>query len=810
MKTPVLILLVLIAGIFQSGCRTKKDAEEQRLSWSTESPLSIPYRTRFQRLEKKNLVRNHSFETGRTFKLDSIKKSFVMDGWLQVGPDVEWVDIRQDSLFTGDEALSGYRAVKITRKQAFETDQQGEGILSDFIKVIPGNYSLSFFTRLENVRPVKERLGIKMNDAVDVRLLYFDKSKIAIGPEQSFPQVNQFINNSFKSLSLANFSAIPSFPWGKIIGKSAEFPFPDGDIPSNAHYVKIFLGLKGKGTMWIDSVDFFYTSRNFSVKERLQGYTDTNYTVQPFVIPTPKKLQRMESVIFSDKPDRLPLIVVAEKADPLILYAAGLLQKALADRANAPGINSSGFRQIPIITAVREQFITNEKLTFVLGTTGLFENYRKGFPIAEIKDHSQGYYLYSPVDLPHTVFLNGNNSQGVYYAVLTAVQLIDSRQPVYHNAQVVDYPDFENRFYTLDKISSQAAADLNSSLAKELETFKINGAYYWASGKSEYGEGSPLAKFRQIISGSGSFRIACISKGDLADPGDFFSTQMYSPELIMPDDSSLCYPSPADRGRMENRTGFTGKPAGDHAVSLSFILPPAFNNQLLDYFNYTGIPWSDIPGLTPVYSGSSFFSMNTDDADFKRFMAYTKRKPVFMDNSMLTSSAWGQFGGAYPYYSGKIRLYNIFEPFVNTGMRDHMHQLDSSLYWVNLVPSSEIDVIRLSTAADFMWNTRSYDPDFSLWKVLLSRYGAEASRALVQYADLFGLMLEIELKLTRNEPIPRNLKNVKDDFSDLSIVSGKLIQLLGPDHPLTKDIMSLNGLLKVRLEKLINRTPVNR
>jgi hypothetical protein len=261
---------------------------------------------------------------------------------------------------------------------------------------------------------------------------------------------------------------------------------------------------------------------------------------------------------------------------------------------------------------------------------------------------------------------------------------------------------------------------------------------------------------------------------------------------------------------MENRAGITGKLAGDHAVSLSFLLPPAFNNQLLDYFNYTGMPWSDIPGLTPVYSGSSFFSMNTDDADFKRFIAYSKRKPVFMDNSMLTSSAWGHFGGAYPYYSGKIRLYNIFEPFVNTGMCDHIHQLDTSLYWVNLIPASEIDVIRLSTAADFMWNVRSYDPDYSLWKVLLSRYGAEASRTLVQYADLFGLMLEIELKLTRNEPIPRNLKNVEDDLSNLSILSGRLIQLLGPDHPLMKDIQSLNGLLKARLEKLINITPENR
>jgi hypothetical protein len=812
MKTPVLILLILIAGIFQSGCHTKKDSEEQQLSWSTESPLSIPYRTRFQRLEKKNLLRNHSFETGRTFKLDSIKKSFVMDGWLQVGPHVEWVDTRQDSLFARDEVLSGYRAVKITRKQAYETDQQGEGVLSDFIKVIPGNYSLSFFTRLENVRPVKERLGIKMNDAVDVRLLYFDKSKIAIGPEHPFPQANQVIDNSFKSLSLANFSVIPSFGWGKIIGKSAEFPFPDGDIPSNAHYVKIFIGLKGLGTMWIDSVDFSYTRRNFSVEERMQSFTDTTYTVQPFVIPTPKKLQRTESVIFSDKPERLPMIVIPEKADPLILYAAVMLQNALADRATAADIKNSGFHGIPIIKAGSEKILPDEKLTFILGTTSLFEEHRKGFPMAEIQDHPQGYYLYSPVDMPHTVFLNGNNSLGVYYAVLTAVQLIDSRQPVYHNAQVVDYPDFENRFYTLDKITNPDAVDQNVTFARELETFKINGAFYRISERLELDPGGPLAKFRQLMTGSGYYRVACISSGDLADPGNFFSTRIYAPDMIIPDDSSLCYPSPADFCGIENITGIARKLAGDLAnkTGFSFLLLPAFNNQMLDYFNYTGMLCSHIPGFTHVYSGSSFFGMRTDDADFKRFMAYAKGKPVFMDNSMLTSSSWGHFGGAYPYYSGKIRLYNIFEPFVNTDIRDHIHQLDSSLYWVNLIPASEIDVIRLATAADFMWNAGSYDPDYSLWKVLLSRYGVEASRELVRYADLFGLMLEIELKLTKNEPISRNLKNVQDDLSNLSMVSGRLEQLLGLNHPLMKDIHSLNALLNDRLEKFIHGTPVNR
>ena len=143
------------------------------------------------------------------------------------------------------KCIRALRAIKISRNTAYETDEQGEGILSDFIKVIPGNYNLSFYTRLENVFPLRARLGTKMYDGVEISLLFFDRNKIPIKPNFNFPQINQVINTSFKALSFANFSYIRSFGWGKVIGKSNHFPFPEGDIPSNAHYVKIFIGLKG-------------------------------------------------------------------------------------------------------------------------------------------------------------------------------------------------------------------------------------------------------------------------------------------------------------------------------------------------------------------------------------------------------------------------------------------------------------------------------------------------------------------------------------------------------------------------------------
>jgi hypothetical protein len=286
MRLPVLISLLSIPLLF-TGC--KKDPDEQRLSWSTEAPLSIPYRQRIQRFERTNLLRNCSFETGKVLQVDSLKTSFVIDGWHQMGEHVRWVDTRNTELYRKNEALSGYRSIKVVRLHANETDDQGEGILSEFVKVIPGNYSFSFYTRLQNIRPVKSRLGVKMNDAIDIQLKFYDRNKNEISAITQFPQQKQKIDNSFKSLSLANFSTIPSFGWGKIIGKSADFPFPDGDIPTNAHYVKIFIGLKGTGTLWIDSVNFSYTRKNFSVEERMMKYTDTSMQTPLVILPTPKK-----------------------------------------------------------------------------------------------------------------------------------------------------------------------------------------------------------------------------------------------------------------------------------------------------------------------------------------------------------------------------------------------------------------------------------------------------------------------------------------------------------------------------------------
>jgi hypothetical protein len=776
------IYLILATGfIMVTGCKKHRDVEETRYTWSTEAPLTVPYRIRLQRFEKENLIRNHSFETGRTFNLDRSVTSFVIDGWQQIGQHIQWVDIRRDSLYKPDEALSGYRSVKIVRKTAFETDEQGDGIISDFIKVIPGNYTLSCFMKLEQVYPVKSRWGTRLNDAIDLNLLFFDRNKIAISPKYRFPHTDQYINASQKALSLSNYSYIKSFEWGKVIGKSEYFPFPDGDIPSDAQYVKIYIGLKGKGTLWVDSITFSYNDHNFSAGEKMSPYTDTIFPSYQAIIPTPKHYSVMESVVFqaSDgQQEKQPLIIIPENADPLILKAATLIQSAFQE-----SIMGKTGRNDPFIRVVKDTFPLQNPLSnliFSLGTTRWIDRYRDFLPFKDISSYQQGYFIYATSDMPNLVFLGGNNPVGIYYAALTLIQMIDKKQPVFHNARIIDYPDIAHRYFAMKDLTGEGNRQ-QVAFADELIRYKFNGAFY-SKNKSD-----------SVLSFTARFSH---NKPMLPYGEDLFETGSL-PRYRIPADSTLTYSFPVDFTEVDcnlvpNRDNLLKYLVQGSPVFPYLIIPPAFNNQLLDNMEYQMLIPVVSDQIRCLYSGCSFFSVNTDDADLERFIAITGTKPVFMDNSMQMDTPWGHYGGSDPHYPGKIRLFNIFEPYGNAEIREHFSKLDTGLFFINKYAENEIDIIRLATAADFLWNSGSYSKNLSLWKVLQSRYGAVVSRELIRYADQYGLILEMIMKLKAREQISRNLKIGQQILIDLDKQVVSITTLLGQEHQLVKELRQLN------------------
>ena len=187
---------LLCSIMLLNACSTTEHTQNKYRStspWSSSETLSIPYDIRLSQFEKDNLVVNPSFEVGFTLK-DTNRISDKIKGWEMVGRNVSWVDQESEDI-TQEEVMSGRHAVKIIRKRANELDE-AEGVISDYIAVLPGNYYFSYNVKLKNITNNKYRLGVQLYDAVEIKVLFFDADKQPIEPGLLNPVSKSLIDNS--------------------------------------------------------------------------------------------------------------------------------------------------------------------------------------------------------------------------------------------------------------------------------------------------------------------------------------------------------------------------------------------------------------------------------------------------------------------------------------------------------------------------------------------------------------------------------------------------------------------------------------
>jgi len=253
-----------------------------RADWTSSDPLSIPYDIRLKLFEKGNLVVNPSFEQGKVIAGDS-RRTFSIPGWEVVGTNVGWVDRKTDVEFAAD-VHRDERAVKIARVRANELDA-AEGILSDYIPVIPGNYDFTYSIRLKDIYGSRQRLALQLDDTILVRVLYFDADKQPLDPGCYNPVSNTLIDNSDKSYSFANYWSIDDFPWGKVRARTYNYPFSEGDVPDQTSFVRLFFGLNGNGSMWVDDIVYRYSKWNFTTLERFKPYFGRQPVLEKRMVP---------------------------------------------------------------------------------------------------------------------------------------------------------------------------------------------------------------------------------------------------------------------------------------------------------------------------------------------------------------------------------------------------------------------------------------------------------------------------------------------------------------------------------------------
>lgn len=798
----IIFFIVSIAFILNSY-----DANAQvESSWSSMNPMSVPLKVRQEYYKKGNLVLNPSFERVEIGKNDSLISNFKLAHWQVIGQDVQLTD-RTNKYYSKKDAYQGIHAIKIVRtaKDVKEMNDPKEGVLSDYIKVIPGNYNFFFDVRLQRIIPgvYPDRFQGRIGKDIDIRLEFYDKDKKPLDPGIYFDYVHQKIDNSYKGFAFSNYFYIDTFKWARVRGRTWAYPFSEGDLPDQCRYVRIFFGLNCPGTMWIDNVDFQLSKWNFTPLERMDPFFKKKYDLTDLLIPTPKSVKDKQHLHLRSKLINL----VWDEAN-------------LSDNNPALAMLKQRFSEITG-TSVKVTHSANKisspdelQILFIKNNPALASNLKDRFQ--DIAGKAQGYFIQKE---HNKIFLGANQPAGWYYAACTLSQLIDTNDAELDYADITDYPDFTGRSallfgyqnrWTLEqnKSLSNAAIDSilelrNVALKQQLKdidfyaSYKLNDLYslYFNLSKRWWLPGNFYKKYFDTIgnycdknykdimhvgvqinpyfhfdmeqmvdtlsdslknifaqgSKDGFDKIIHVLKPAL-DAGArtvMLCADDYVPHLgIIRGEYTLFNPedekqftnlAAAQAYLLDKLQTWLDKNYGH--VRLEFV-PPAYNNWFIDYGRGTAQTYfQDLTGhldssIVLVWTGDVIRSLSYDAANIQRATLLYKQKPMVWDNSPYARMVESANGGYPINYPLKSVMCDLFEPLDISYPTDFPSYLNSH-YYSNNSGTGEINRIKNITFADFAWNTKDYNPDFSLFKALVHTVGEKNGKLLLLFNQAY-------------------------------------------------------------------------
>lgn len=755
-KKSISILTLGIVLISFFGCK-KDDQTRLQAGWTSKDPIAIPFNARNNEKELGNLVNNPSFETGKVYYAESTVKSYDIAGWKKIGQNITWINNSVEK--ENDEVYDGLHSIKIERSNADETEKTGEGIISDYIKVIPGNYSLKLFLKLKDVYPNQSRLGTKMYDAINIELKYFDKNKIEISGEDLNAFTRSKIDNSFKAFSLANYSHIKEFGWGEIYGKTANFPYFDGDIPDDARYVKLFIGLKGTGTMWIDQIDFRYTDQNFTMLERLQPYFDSSYLPNEMVFPQPQKLHKNSKFLFYHVDASVyPIIVIPQNAKQSIKEFANGLKSFLEE-----SIASADKSVNPKIKIVNQFNLPDslQQMVISVGSTTIYNQYKDLIKDTLLYQKEQSYLIYQLKNKEKLVFVNSRSDEGYLNALRTLKQLFVSKNATFYGANIIDYPDFKKRNLFIDSFKDDLAS-FNRNL-QLLSEYKLNGLFLnW----NEEGSNYPFRSIQQIATQNIHFG-AMVDLMDYSDKKSFSSLIKENFHSIILDsgDSSDCDEMDLKK-RCSSDFEFVNQLYNElknknYRTQLGFI-PRWSNLSSIDqgyedvYFYLYHMNQSLPRSIDLYWSGPTDHSSSIDCAEFNRIKLLYNSTPSLLGYSLMGMEHRFDFEYTRQYYAGKIRTQSIFKPHNLRVCSNLYHQNTNSDIIIGSTSCTEMETISILTALDFAWNEQSYNPNKSAWIALNKLYGKQLAIKIIRFNDAYFGLKEICQKIENNGLLHKN------------------------------------------------------
>ena len=868
MKSKKYLFIIIVLLI--TSCDYLQKKEYKRSSFK---PLSVSYDLRINEFEKENLIKNSSFEKGKlTDTIDTLNSNFHLRKWEIVGEKVEWVNLHK-SKYDSSEVSKGNYAIKITRTKddIKEINNEAYGILSDYIKVIPGNYLFFFDIKLENIYPAVKRLNSKIGTDIDIQIIFYDYNKQKMSSGIYYEYMDREIDNGFKGFAFSNFYYIDKFDWGKVRGRTLNYPFSEGDIPDGCRYVKIFLGLKGTGTMWVDNIDFRFSKWNFTSLERIKPFFEEEYPKTAFIIPTPQHIGEVEKI---DMKNKNAVIIIPDKPTNADISAEKLLINKLDEH----------FKLIDtiLIRQSNNYKLQDSDIVFCIGKNDFYNQHYINIEQDSLTNGKKQAYKIKRID--NKIFLTGETEIGNYYATTTLVQLFDSTTHCYHHADITDYPDFEGRStltkhyrneWTVNNDTSLSeeekqkeiaqlfeGIDYENSLVDYYAFYKINKIYnnYASLGKKWWEPGEYFSLLFENLNQKCS-ELGVINTCVMLNP--YFHFGYETEEQILPD--SLrdifshskkedlqkildVYKIALDGGAntimlcADDFIPHAGTTRGEYSLftnqdkeqfynianaqnymlnhvqkwlaqnydEVRFELCPApYLNQFIDYsMGSAEAFFRDLTSHLPediaiIWTGNTVRSLSYDEADIRRYSSHIKRKPMLWDNTPYARALEGEYGGYPAHYPGKSVMCSLFEPYDIIVPDNFSEVMDSHIY-SNLGGSGEFYKIKYTTFADFTWNTKDYNPDFSLFKTLVSQYGKEQALLLLEFNDIYFKIVAIWAK-TRNSLENQTTKKTFK-IQEREIERGNsLINSLSENFSQIKEKIHTNNKLLHELEEIMNK-----
>ena len=790
---------MFIAGLLGS-CAREDQPTINKAVWSSRDPFNIPYKRRLSEFMEGNRVFNPSFEKGRFFN-DNLN-IYELTGWKEIGEEVQWVNIAKKD-HDSTEVYAGKHAVKISRVNVSEVEESGVGILSDYIKVIPGNYTLHFAVKMKNLCSNKERLGSRLMDALNVRIYFYDKNKLRVDRDTHIPGEYSKFDNEFKALPFSGFWTIDSMGWIKARGISHKFPFSDGDIPDNTRYVKLFFGLKGTGTLWLDDIALTFSEQNFTLLERMQRLEHTQFAPGDLLVPGVKKKSHQSKISYYNPrmQARHPLILIPENADPITRKAAQLLKQKIQEVGSS--LLPDDTLAIPVLSSANEYYLGQKSLVFSIGHNGLNHKSHQLLPFSRIKDKPQGYFIKQLNDSSRIIAISGNEPTGTFYGVTTLIQLLDKESFTYHHADIIDYPDFEERSAHVCMDSSGSLSGLDFLVNHRFNRIFLKTTHHeWQKLKDPiktlgahsaqadlYEPGISLNPYKRFQQRNKDYLIGKDTRESLLQfidhclENDFHTVLLKMNDAFNMKDSCSClfsighhdnyakYQNMLDiHSRLINK--IYGMMGDDRQV---LFLPPWHDNRCIIRSHGKGEMFlAELSKKVPeevkfVWTGPVNQPFIIDVSEVKYIQHVYHKKPAFLSSDINPHSS-KQFLSLYP---GKSRMGSIFGNY-NLHLPASFSDLTSSLFISQCKPCSRTDKIGIMTLADYLWNSKNFDPDLSLLKVLIAEYGKETALQLIRFNEAYLGLYEMYGKIRSRESKRKYIRSAEDFNHQLNQIMQKL------------------------------------